>query len=216
MHSASEAWIPPRWSAVAVRQAALCDGSRRARVSTCELGRSLLQGSRTPRSSQTSPHLTASPPDSWQYRIRRSWADASGHEPYAAVPWTCGTHGHLDRLAGSTTMANERISQLQDRGVNIKSLTEPDIDTTTPMGRASCGPSPILAREAVTLVSGPVEAGEGDCVVGLLVGRHLLGVDDDGLRHSPAGVVDLHPVGLGGGLAEHGEQLVHGVSLAWA
>lgn len=42
----------------------------------------------------------------------------------------------LDRIAGSEKMAIETINDLQARGVNIKSLTEPDIDTTTPMGRA--------------------------------------------------------------------------------
>ena len=36
-------------------------------------------------------------------------------------------------------MAIETITDLHERGVNIKSLTEPDIDTTTPMGRALFG-----------------------------------------------------------------------------
>jgi DNA invertase Pin-like site-specific DNA recombinase len=45
----------------------------------------------------------------------------------------------LDRIAGSETMAIQTISELHDRGINIKSLTEPDIDTTTPMGRALFG-----------------------------------------------------------------------------
>jgi DNA invertase Pin-like site-specific DNA recombinase len=40
----------------------------------------------------------------------------------------------LDRLAGTTSMAITTISELHDRGINIKSLTEPEIDTTTPMG----------------------------------------------------------------------------------
>jgi DNA invertase Pin-like site-specific DNA recombinase len=40
----------------------------------------------------------------------------------------------LDRLAGMTTMAIETINELHDRGGNINSLTEPDIDTTTPDG----------------------------------------------------------------------------------
>lgn len=42
----------------------------------------------------------------------------------------------LDRIAGSERMAIEAINDLHERGVNIKSLTEPDIDTTTPMGKA--------------------------------------------------------------------------------
>lgn len=35
----------------------------------------------------------------------------------------------LDRIAGSEKMAIETINDLHERGVNIKSLTEPDIDT---------------------------------------------------------------------------------------
>ncbi len=45
----------------------------------------------------------------------------------------------LDRIAGSEKMAIETINDLAQRGVNIRSLTEPDIDTTTPMGRALFG-----------------------------------------------------------------------------
>jgi DNA invertase Pin-like site-specific DNA recombinase len=58
----------------------------------------------------------------------------------------------LDRLAGSSTMAIETISQLQDRGVNIKSLTEPDIDTTTPMGRALFGIVAVFAQLRVDTI----------------------------------------------------------------
>ena len=45
----------------------------------------------------------------------------------------------LDRLAGTTTMELQTITGLGERGINIKSLTEPDIYTTTPMGRALFG-----------------------------------------------------------------------------
>jgi DNA invertase Pin-like site-specific DNA recombinase len=45
----------------------------------------------------------------------------------------------LDRLAGTQTLAIETITDLHERGVQIKSLTEPDIETTTPMGRALFG-----------------------------------------------------------------------------
>ena len=38
----------------------------------------------------------------------------------------------LDRIAGTEKMAIETINELHVRGINIKSLTEPDIDTTTP------------------------------------------------------------------------------------
>lgn len=42
----------------------------------------------------------------------------------------------LDRLGGSERIIIETLNDLERRGVNIKSLTEPMIDTTTPMGRA--------------------------------------------------------------------------------
>ncbi len=52
----------------------------------------------------------------------------------------------LDRLAGTTTLAIETITGLGERGINIKSLTEPDIDTTTPMGRALFGIVAVFAQ----------------------------------------------------------------------
>ncbi|CAI9411691.1 DNA-invertase hin [Aestuariimicrobium sp. T2.26MG-19.2B] len=52
----------------------------------------------------------------------------------------------LDRVAGTTTMAIETISELHHRGINIKSLTEPDIVTTTPMGRALFGTVAVFAQ----------------------------------------------------------------------
>ncbi|MCA0252637.1 MAG: recombinase family protein [Actinobacteria bacterium] len=52
----------------------------------------------------------------------------------------------LDRLAGTTTMAIQVISELHDREINIKSLSEPDIDTTTPMGRALFGIVAVFAQ----------------------------------------------------------------------
>lgn len=58
----------------------------------------------------------------------------------------------LDRIAGTTTMAIETISQLHDRGINIKSLTEPDIDTTTPMGRALFGIVAVFAQLRVDTI----------------------------------------------------------------
>lgn len=65
----------------------------------------------------------------------------------------------LDRLAGSTTMAIEVITDLQDRGVNIKSLTEPDIDTTTPMGRALFGIVSVFAQLRVDTIQQNTRAG---------------------------------------------------------
>ncbi len=52
----------------------------------------------------------------------------------------------LDRIAGSEKMAIETINELAERGVNIKSLTEPDLDTTTPMGRALFGIVTVFAQ----------------------------------------------------------------------
>ena len=58
----------------------------------------------------------------------------------------------LDRIAGTTTMAIETISELHDRGINIKSLTEPDIDTTSPMGRALFGIVAVFAQLRVDTI----------------------------------------------------------------
>ncbi|MDR1442274.1 MAG: recombinase family protein [Bifidobacteriaceae bacterium] len=58
----------------------------------------------------------------------------------------------LDRIAGSERMAIEAISNLAERGVNIRSLTEPDIDTTTPMGGALFGIVAIFAQLRVDTI----------------------------------------------------------------
>jgi len=58
----------------------------------------------------------------------------------------------LDRIAGSEVMAIETIADLHDRGVQLKSLTEPDIDTTTPMGRALFGFVAVLAQLRVDTI----------------------------------------------------------------
>lgn len=58
----------------------------------------------------------------------------------------------LDRIAGSEKMAIETINELHERGVNIKSLTEPDIDTTTPMGRALFGIVAVFAQLRVDTI----------------------------------------------------------------
>lgn len=59
----------------------------------------------------------------------------------------------LDRIAGSEKMAIETINELQERGIDIKSLTEPDIDTTTPMGRALFGIVAVFAQLRVDTIS---------------------------------------------------------------
>jgi DNA invertase Pin-like site-specific DNA recombinase len=58
----------------------------------------------------------------------------------------------LDRIAGSETMAIQTINELHERGVNIKSLTEPDIDTTSPMGRALFGIVAVFAQLRVDTI----------------------------------------------------------------
>lgn len=58
----------------------------------------------------------------------------------------------LDRIAGSEKMAIETINELHERGVDIKSLTEPDIDTTTPMGRALFGIVAVFAQLRVDTI----------------------------------------------------------------
>ena len=58
----------------------------------------------------------------------------------------------LDRLAGTTQLALETINSLHDRGINIKSLSEPDIDTTTAMGRALFGFVAVLMQLRVDTI----------------------------------------------------------------
>lgn len=58
----------------------------------------------------------------------------------------------LDRLAGSEKMAIETINELGERGINLKSLTEPEIDTTTPMGRALFGIVAVFAQLRVDTI----------------------------------------------------------------
>lgn len=65
----------------------------------------------------------------------------------------------LDRLAGTQTLAIETINDLHDRGVQIKSLTEPDIDTTTPMGRALFGIVAVFAQLRVDTIRENTKAG---------------------------------------------------------
>lgn len=60
----------------------------------------------------------------------------------------------LDRIAGSELMAIEIIRDLGNRGVRIKSLTEPflDVDTSTPMGEAIVGIMAVLAQLRVSTI----------------------------------------------------------------
>lgn len=58
----------------------------------------------------------------------------------------------LDRIAGSEVMAIQTIAELHERSVNIRSLTEPEIDTTTPMGRALFGIVAVFAQLRVDTI----------------------------------------------------------------
>lgn len=58
----------------------------------------------------------------------------------------------LDRIAGSEVMAIQTIAELHDRGLHIISLTEPEIDTTTPMGRALFGVVAVFAQLRVDTI----------------------------------------------------------------
>jgi DNA invertase Pin-like site-specific DNA recombinase len=58
----------------------------------------------------------------------------------------------LDRLGGSERIIIETLHDLDHRGVNIKSLTEPMIDTTTPMGRALFGMVAVFAQLRVDTI----------------------------------------------------------------
>ena len=79
----------------------------------------------------------------------------------------------LDRLAGSEKMAIETITDLHERGVNIKSLTEPDIDTTTPMGRALFGIVAVFAPRIEDLRDrGVLREPGGDAPGALLLALH--------------------------------------------
>jgi DNA invertase Pin-like site-specific DNA recombinase len=58
----------------------------------------------------------------------------------------------LARIAGTTVMALETVQDLNERDIDIKSLTEPDIDTTTPMGRALFGIVAVLLQLRVDVI----------------------------------------------------------------
>lgn len=60
----------------------------------------------------------------------------------------------LDRIAGTERMAIEVIRELGERGVRIKSLTEPflDVDISTPMGEAIVGIMAVMAQLRVSMI----------------------------------------------------------------
>ena len=86
----------------------------------------------------------------------------------------------LDRLAGTTTLAIELINALGERGINIKSLTEPDIDTTTPMGRALFGIVAVFAQLRVDMIRANTHRGLAHArSQGRIGGRPRVLTDDD-------------------------------------
>ncbi|KQR15490.1 recombinase family protein [Deinococcus sp. Leaf326] len=52
----------------------------------------------------------------------------------------------IDRLARSTHLAYTLIQELVDAGVGVRSYSEPQIDSTTPMGKVSLGVTAIFAE----------------------------------------------------------------------
>ena len=58
----------------------------------------------------------------------------------------------LDRIAGSERILIETLHDLDSRGLGIVSLTEPMIDTTTPMGRALYGIVAVFAQLRVDTI----------------------------------------------------------------
>jgi site-specific DNA recombinase len=52
----------------------------------------------------------------------------------------------LDRLARSTHLAYTLIQELMDAGVGVRSYSEPQIDSSTPMGKVSLGVTAIFAE----------------------------------------------------------------------
>lgn len=58
----------------------------------------------------------------------------------------------FDRIASSEKMAIETIRELEERGIDLKSLTEPAIDTTTPRGRALFGVVAVFAQLRVDTI----------------------------------------------------------------
>lgn len=58
----------------------------------------------------------------------------------------------LDRLAGTTSLMLDTIEQLRSEGIDLRSLTEPEFDTTTPMGRAAFGMSTVFAQLRVDTI----------------------------------------------------------------
>lgn len=60
----------------------------------------------------------------------------------------------LDRVAGTERMAIETSRELGERGIRLRSLSEPflDVDTSTPMGEAIVGIMAVMAQRRVSMI----------------------------------------------------------------
>lgn len=60
----------------------------------------------------------------------------------------------LDRVAGTERMAIETIRELGERGIRLRSLSEPflDVDTSTPMGEVIVGIMAVMAQLRVSMI----------------------------------------------------------------
>ena len=65
----------------------------------------------------------------------------------------------LDRLAGTETHMIQLVNDLGAKGVDLRSLTEPEIDTTTPMGKALFGIVAVFAQLRVDTIRENTRAG---------------------------------------------------------
>lgn len=67
----------------------------------------------------------------------------------------------LDRIAGTERMAIEIIRELGERGVRLRSLSEPflDVDTSTPMGEAIVGIMAVMAQLRVATIRDNTQRG---------------------------------------------------------
>lgn len=64
----------------------------------------------------------------------------------------------LDRLSGEWHLF-QMITQLEERGINIRSLTEPVVDTTSPMGKAFFGIVAVFAQLRIDTIRENTKAG---------------------------------------------------------
>ncbi|AFD27780.1 recombinase family protein [Deinococcus gobiensis] len=77
----------------------------------------------------------------------------------------------LDRLARSTHLAYSVIQELMDVGVGVRSSSEPQIDSTTPMGKVSLGVTAIFAElERDTFMQRSQEGREKSLAAGIYNG----------------------------------------------